>query len=120
MQASLKLGNEIEHASKWPGPLTWSETTLHQRARSMKLFATVKSTFATMRFSEGISLASSNVDMNSDQHVTRVAVEKHTTDQCTADVSKIKCFKCHKHGHIQELSGAVERFCLIQVPLPLS
>ena len=84
MQASLELGNEIEHASKWPGPLTWSETTLHQRARSMKLFATVKSSFAShdssMRFSEGISLASSNVDMNSDQHVTRVAVEKHTTD----------------------------------------
>ena len=47
MQASLELGNEIEHASKWPGPLTWSEMTLHQRARSMRLFAIVKSTFAS-------------------------------------------------------------------------
>ena len=72
MQASLELGNEIEHASKWPGPLTWSEMTLHQRARSMRLFAIVKSTFASHArtsalinaFSEGISLASSNVDMN--------------------------------------------------------
>ena len=23
---------------------------------------------------------------------------KHSTDQCTADVSKIKCFRCHKHA----------------------
>ena len=72
MQASLELGNEIEHASKCPGPLTWSEMTLHQRARSMRLFVIVKSTFASHArtsalinaFSEGNSLASSNVDMN--------------------------------------------------------
>ena len=72
MQASLELGNEIEHASKWPGPLTWGEMTLQQRSRSMRLFAIVKSTFSSHprtsalvnAFSEGISLASSNVDMN--------------------------------------------------------
>ena len=27
---------------------------------------------------------------------------KHSTEQCTADVSKIKCFRCHKHGHISK------------------
>ena len=72
MQTSLELGNEIEHASKWPGPLTWGEMTLQQRSRSMRLFAIVKSTFSSHprtsalinAFSEGISFASSNVDMN--------------------------------------------------------
>ena len=72
MQASLELGNEIEHASRWPGPLTWSEMTMQQRSRSMRLFAIIKSTFANHArtatlinaFSEGISLASSSVDMN--------------------------------------------------------
>ena len=71
MQASLELGNEIEHASKWPGPLTWGEMTLQQRSRSMRLFAIVKSTFSNHprtsalvnAFSEGISLASSNVEL---------------------------------------------------------
>ena len=73
MQASLELGNEIEHSSRWPGPLTWSEMTMQQRSRSMRLFAIIKSTFANHArtatlinaFSEGISLASSSVDMNS-------------------------------------------------------
>ena len=72
MQASLELGSEIEHASKWPAPLTWGEMTMQQRSRSMRLFAIVKSTFASHArtsalinaFSEGISLASSQVDMN--------------------------------------------------------
>ena len=72
MQASLELGNEIEHASRWPGPLTWGEMTMQQRSRSMRLFAIIKSTFANHArtatlinaFSEGISLASSSVDMN--------------------------------------------------------
>ena len=27
---------------------------------------------------------------------------KHTTEQCTADISKIKCFRCHKQGHISK------------------
>lgn len=68
----MELGNEIEHASKWPAPLTWGEMTIQQRSRSMRLFAIVKSTFANHArtaslinaFSEGISLASSHVDMN--------------------------------------------------------
>ena len=72
MQASLELGNEIEHSSRWPGPLTWGEMTMQQRSRSMRLFAIIKSTFANHArtatlinaFSEGISLASSSVDMN--------------------------------------------------------
>ena len=72
MQASLELGNEIEHSSRWPGPLTWGEMTMRQRSRSMRLFAIIKSTFANHArtatlinaFSEGISLASSSVDMN--------------------------------------------------------
>ena len=72
MQASLELGNETEHSSRWPGPLTWGEMTMQQRSRSMRLFAIIKSTFANHArtatlinaFSEGISLASSSVDMN--------------------------------------------------------
>ena len=27
---------------------------------------------------------------------------KHTTEQCTADITKIKCFKCCKHGRISK------------------
>ena len=27
---------------------------------------------------------------------------KHSTEQCTADITKIKCFRCHKHGHISK------------------
>ena len=68
----IGVGNEIEHSSRWPGPLTWGEMTMQQRSRSMRLFAIIKSTFANHArtatlinaFSEGISLASSSVDMN--------------------------------------------------------
>ena len=75
MQASLELGNEIEHASKWPSVLLWSEMNNHQRSRSMRSFAIVKSTFSSHprtsaligAFSEGISLTSSAVDMNPNQ-----------------------------------------------------
>ena len=28
--------------------------------------------------------------------------KKHTTEQCTADITKIKCFRCHKQGHISK------------------
>ena len=28
MQASLELGNEMGHSSRWPGPLTWGEMTM--------------------------------------------------------------------------------------------
>ena len=31
---------------------------------------------------------------------------KHSTEQCTADMSKIKCFRCHKHGHQRKSRGS--------------
>ena len=53
--------------------LTWSEMTMQQRSRSMRLFAIIKSTFANHgrtatlinAFLAGISPASSSVDVNS-------------------------------------------------------
>ena len=67
---SLEFSVEIQHSSRWPGPIRWSALSSVQQARSRRLMSILKAAFhdnprcvaLVQAFSEGVSLHSVGSD----------------------------------------------------------
>ncbi|CAK8991820.1 CCHC-type domain-containing protein [Durusdinium trenchii] len=72
-QASLEFSVELQHASRWPRPISWAGMSGAQQARSRRLVAILRSAFSSHPrcanliavFCEGVSLNTSNMNESS-------------------------------------------------------